>query len=270
MKTLLNKVLRVVHGEYAYRAHKPQRVLFDHLPKCAGTTVTEYLLMHYSRPHIFRTDGSRPDESVYEFRSLPQSARYRYHLIIGHLANELMDYVHPDTITLTTFRDPVDRIISHYFFVKQNKKHYLHKAVVGSNMQLEDYATSMLSPELRNWYTTHFTGLSIDDVEQDPEGAVRFAADAIAERYDIVGFQDTLPSVMRQLRTSAGLLKPFANKVQNKTTRRPGFAEVPASVRKTIADINFVDVMLYDLLKEREGRNTDSTEVRFAELQYAG
>jgi len=246
-------MVKSVPNELAYRINKPRRVLFDHLPKCAGSTITEYLEMHYPRRFVFKTNGWPPSESVKAFQSLPEGSRHRYHLVTGHLTHELLDYVHPDTITFTIFREPVDRIVSHYFFVKQDKQHHLHDRVMKSSIQLEDYASSGLSPELRNWYTTHFTGLSIEEVEMEPGESVRRAAQVISERYDIVGFQDDLPAVMHNLSYAAHLYKPFDNQVRNKTIKRIGLGEVPENVRKAIAEVNFLDVKLYALLKARGG-----------------
>jgi hypothetical protein len=51
---------------------------------------------------------------------------------------------------VTLFRDPVERIISHYEFVLRTPKHYLHDEVTSNNYTLLDYALSDLSIELDN------------------------------------------------------------------------------------------------------------------------
>lgn len=257
MKNLFKTTIKWVRTELAYRILTPRRVLFDHLPKCAGTTIISYLELHYPRRLIFRTNVSKSYESISEFQSLPKSSRYNFRLIVGHLANQLLDYVHPDTITLTIFRDPIDRIVSHYFFVKQNKHHYLHEKVLQSNIQLKDYASSGLSTELRNWYTTHFTGLSIEEVEKKPEESVHRALQVISQRFHIIGFQDNLVSVSHKLRNVAHLYKRFANQVINKTKKRITVKEIDENVKNKIAEVNFLDVKLYGLLKARMGLSND-------------
>ncbi len=45
----------------------PQRVLFEHVPKCGGTTVTNYLISQYASKRIFSIDGNNPlDVKKYE------------------------------------------------------------------------------------------------------------------------------------------------------------------------------------------------------------
>lgn len=246
---LKNQIKSVPTEPVFVENNKPRRILFDHLPKCAGTTISDYLLRHYSPEVVFKT-YTQQFELVKKFQSLPENSRYFYRLIVGHGTDKLIDYVHPDTITLTIFRDPIDRIVSHYFFVKQQKKHYLHERVIKSNLSLEDYASSGLSPELRNYYTTHFSGLSIEEAEMNPEKSLSIAVEKI-ETYDVVGFQENLTAVVNKLKNVANLIEPFENKVINKTGKRIGIKQVSDRAKKTIAEVNSLDVKLYDLLKAR-------------------
>lgn len=247
----LKSKAQTIRKELGYWTHRPRRVLFDHLPKCGGSTINRYLSRHYPRRFRFKTHGERAGESVKEFLALPQSSRYNYRLIFGHRTNQLLDYVHPDTITLTIFRDPIDRVVSNYFFAKQNVRHRLHDYVMKSNVQLEDFVLSGLSPTLRNYYATHFTGRTIEEVERDPEESVRLALEMILKQFDIVGFQEDLPAVVQKLRKSAHLSIPFDNPTRNKTIERLPLQEVPEKTKKTIADVNFLDVELYALLRTR-------------------
>lgn len=208
MKTRIKNLATLAQKEFAYFVRGPRRVLFDHLAKCAGTTIGQYLKRQYLGRLVFTIDEQ---ESVKAFQLLPERSRYRYHLIKGHGAHDLLDYVHPDTITLTIFREPIERIVSHYLYVKQCTKHHLHDRVINSGIELKDYASSGISCELRNWYTTHFTGLSLDAVESNPDDSVPRAARIITEKYGVVGFQDQLIEAMCKLRTAESIHEPFRN-----------------------------------------------------------
>ena len=257
----IEKAIYPIQKEFLYQTFKPQRILFDHLPKCGGSTINKFLLSQYPQRYTFDS-GRNPYNLVKEFRSLSQNLRYRYKLIIGHNAYQLVDFVHPDTIIFTIFREPVDRIISHYYFVKQNKSHYLHDLVVEGHMDLEDYAISGIGgSELRNYYATHFSNFTIEDVradpkkvlesvEKNPEDSINCALQNILTKFDIIGFQDDLPSAVNNLGKAAKLYKPFNNEVTNKTKKRIAYQDVPESIRKIIANVNFLDVELYAKLKE--------------------
>ena len=252
MKAQLRNIINFsVKKELAYRQHKPSPILFDHLPKCAGLTIIQYLLTQYPQRVTYITDERKPSKSAKKFKSLSVESRHGYHLVVGHCTHQLLDYVHPDSIKLTIFRDPIERIISHYFFVKQYKRHYLHQKIVESNMSLEDYATSELSCELRNFYISHFSGLLADEINLNPEKSVERAV-SVLEQYDVIGFQDDLTSAMNKLQNLAHLCQPFEDRVFNKTRNKKTVEEIPTKTKKSIAQANSLDVELYNRLKTRK------------------
>jgi hypothetical protein len=243
--------IRAVHKELNYLLRRPRRLLFNHVPKCAGSTLTEYLFAHYPERLVFETHGRRPLQSVRHFQALPQAERYRYRLVLGHLAHDLLDYIHPDTLTFTVLRHPLDRLISHYFFVRQDRHHYLHQWVMESDISLSEYITSGRSEELQNWYTTHFSGLPKTEIQHNPDQAIDAALNTILDRYDIIGFQDDIMAVTEQVQTSARLFHPFDGRIDNRTPYRLNLADIHDTVQKTLAQANELDLALYALLREK-------------------
>ena len=116
-------------------------------------------------------------------------------------------------------------------------------------MSLEDYATSGLSGELRNWYTTHFSGLLADDAERTPEEAITKAADVVLNRYDIIGFLDDFSSFTETLRIQADLRYEYQNKKVNVTQDRPSTNDVTLSVITKIEQVNHLDIVLYKKIR---------------------
>ncbi|HVJ86988.1 MAG TPA: sulfotransferase family 2 domain-containing protein [Caulifigura sp.] len=235
--------------------HPARRLLFDHLPKCAGTTVGGYLHSQYPAPAIFQIDGSQPQASVRQFREMSAAKRFRYRLICGHLAHQLLDVVTPDTLALTILREPVDRIISHYYYVRRQPTHYLHRRVMDDDIALEDYASHELSLELSNWYTAHYSGWTIEQVNESPQAALNLAYDTVTERYDIIGFQDALPEAMAAVGLAAGLATSFENAYLNKTAKRDRLSDVSEVARTRIADANSLDIELYERLNALRPRS---------------
>lgn len=235
---------------YFFPGSRPRKILFDHLPKCGGSSLKAYLEEHYPKRKTFSTDGSNPAVSVAEFSRLSQHNRYGYDLVKGHLAHELIDYVHPECLKVTVFREPVDRIISHYYYAKRTPAHYLYSKIHKSEMSLEDYATSGLSHELRNWYTTHFSGIAVDFAEQSPEESITKAVDVVLKRYDIIGFLDDFTSFIETLRNQAKLRCEYKNKKVNATQDRPSLNNVAPSTINLIEQENHLDIALYKKLRD--------------------
>lgn len=110
-------------------------VLFEHLPKTAGSTFNFILSRQY--PHFFHISGIDPLDSIQKFRSLPPEEQKAFSLVHGHAALELESCLdHPFLITF--LRDPVDQFLSQYYFIQNNKRHKSH-GDVSRITSIEDY-----------------------------------------------------------------------------------------------------------------------------------
>jgi hypothetical protein len=230
---------------YLSPAKRPRKIIFDHLPKCGGSSLNKYLQAHYPRRKIFSINGLDPISSVDEFKNYSISKRNSYDLVKGHLANQLFDFVHPESIKVTVLREPIDRIVSHYFWAKRTPQHYLYTKIHDSEMNLEDYVTSGISEELRNWYTTHFSGLTVDDAEKNPDKAINRAIEVIMRAYDIIGLLDNLSFFLGTLRKKARLRYSFHNEKVNATRGRIAVHDIQQSIITKIEQANHLDVALY-------------------------
>ena len=85
---------------YSLSASRPRKILFDHLPKCGGSSLNVYLEAHYPKRKTFSTNGLNPTASVDDFKNLSQRKRHGYDLVKGHLAHNLLEYAHPECLTL--------------------------------------------------------------------------------------------------------------------------------------------------------------------------
>lgn len=246
LKRLPARVLEELRREvtYATGSRHPKRLIFDHIPKCAGSTIRAFLRAHYPYRKIFAIKGNQPLESVRRFRDIPEPRRYGFELIEGHCARDLIGDAHPESLVVTVIRDPIDRIASHYYFAKSMREHYLHEQIHRDNLSLKDYVGSGISQELSNHYTQHFSGLTREEVECDQDGAVQKALESLYT-YDLVGFQEDLPAFVEQLRQLANLLLPFPERKVNVTSERKGVDEIDETTIKLIKETNALDLRLY-------------------------
>ncbi|QBG47327.1 hypothetical protein EGM51_07975 [Verrucomicrobia bacterium S94] len=218
-----------------YRSSRARKVLFEHLPKCGGTTFRDSLKQYYPYRKRYPTDRNG-DDSVRGFRELSESRRYGYDLVFGHNAHYLVGEAHPDCLKITVFREPVERVISHYYYTRD--KH-------GITCSLEEYVRSDAH---RNWYVTHFSGLKADEAEAAPSDAVEKAFRVIKETYDLVGFLDQLDVFMDRLRMMAGFRGPLGEQRLNVGCGKPG--QLSHEERKQIEKANLLDTELYRRLRD--------------------
>ena len=133
-------------------------LIFPHIPKTAGTTFLNILEQIYPRPvqfHTFR--GSRANR-VGEFLDLPEAERARYELVCGHMNFGLHDYI-PGPCTYVTFlRDPIQRVVSHFSWIKRNTEHFLHDDC--RLMSLREFVESRVTTEIDNGQTRVMAGVA--------------------------------------------------------------------------------------------------------------
>lgn len=247
MNVVLKKIAFRLNRELIHLVphNRPRKILFDHLPKCGGSTLNTYLESHYPKRKIYTVDGRYPSESVKIFKEFNEKKRHEFSLIKGHLSNELIHYTDPSCIKITVLRDPVDRIISHYFYVKRTPVHYLYSKVNNSAMSLEDYVSSNLSDELQNYYVSHFSGLSSDEIQNNPEKSIETAIDNLKNNYDIVGFLDDFNLFINNLRAQGNLKFQYTNSKVNVTKNRPNIDKIPRSTIELIESVNRLDMLFY-------------------------
>lgn len=251
LKGLALKAINKIISEYNYLRQKPEPVVFDHIPKCAGTSIHAFLRKYYPTRFTYLAGVHKNQAGI--FKQYPEKKRNRFAFISGHSANNLLDYVRKDAVAVTVFRDPVDRIVSHYYYVKRQTNHPLHeRAFVRDSVSLQDYCAKFDDESLHNFYVRRYSGLEAAEIDQFPERAISLALEKIVSRYAVVGFQDRLPEFLQRVGKRLQLPgRSFRAKVRNKTASRPALSDLDELTRRQIARYNELDIRLYHLLLER-------------------
>lgn len=251
----LSKIFNIAKHEmmkelrYIDTSSRPKKILFDHLPKCAGSSLNFYLAKHYPRRKIFSINGSNPTTSIDIFKNKSERERHSYELIKGHLGHELMNFVHPETIKITILREPVERVISHYYYAKRTPQHYMYKVIHDSNVSLDDYVSLNPDGELSNWYISHFTGLSAEEVKSKPQYSISKASAEVIERYDLIGFLDKYSEFIENLKRLTKLRDTYKHVKINTTVGRPSIDDIPLDTIQKITESNAIDIDFYNNIK---------------------
>lgn len=227
------------------RPYYPRTLIFLHLPKAAGTTLQDIVLRQYPGSLGFRFTGA--PNRLEAFKQLPESARAGFDVLAGHVHFGIHRWVPGPSTYMTMLRDPVDRVISHYYFVLQHPDHYLYKLVKGNNLSLHDYIARRTSIELDNDQTRYFLlrehreipfGGVTDSMLDEARGVLDayFPAIGLAERFD---------ESLVYLQCLFGWLDISYHK-KNVTKERPKMADVAPETLALIREVNRFDVALYE------------------------
>lgn len=230
-------------------------LIFLHIPKAAGTTFQQLVEARY--PRRFRLSGDTEEWEA--FKRLPAVDRNAYDLVYGHVHFGVHEHLARPAQYVTMLRDPVDRIVSHYYFVREHPDHYLHP--IAAESTLAEYATRRASHELDNdqvrWLSTpHHFDVPVGKVSR---ALVEEAKWNLANGFAAFGLTEQFARSVRWIARELRWGEVAVPERQNRTRHRPALADLSPETVETIREANPYDVELYEfaaaLFEERAPRD---------------
>jgi hypothetical protein len=227
-------------------------LVFLHIQKTAGTTLRIILQRLYGEQGVFRTYrfGGGPAEIAGGFLKEPAEIRDQKQIMIGHMMYGVHEHFDYNVEYFTVLRNPVDRVVSLYYYILQTPGYPIHDAIKRNKMSLLDFAASSLIYESDNGLIRY----CVPDGFHLPHGGCT---------------RDTLETAKANLRTmrAIGLTEDFDRSLvvmknvfgwghvplytkQNPTRGRRTMNEIDQDVLDAIGEINRYDVELYQYGQE--------------------
>jgi hypothetical protein len=232
-------------------------VAFVHVPKTAGATVTSMLAAAYSKAGLHKAGNyMRGRERTAQKVSKSPGGWEDWHrrggrVSVGHVPYGLFrKHLPEETWYMTFLREPVDRVLSHYY-----RHIHVHDARRAGQVtersgkrakadSIEQALVEMRLPHLNNLCTRFLCGhesplgplpaSALDDAKENLRG---FAFVGIQER-----FEESIVLLQRML--GLGSL-PYVDRHVSLEGRRPAVDEIPDEQRALIAECNQLDAELY-------------------------
>lgn len=228
-------------------------LVFLHIPKAAGTTLHRIIERQFPHNTIFSIDGANVQKSIDEFKNLREEQRRKIRCLKGHMPFGLHHHLPRPATYITLLRDPVDRIISHYYYVLRNPSHYLYNKVTSKNMNLSDYVSSGISAELTNGQTRLLSGAEKVDLvigsEPGSAGILEIAKENLQNYFVAVGLSERFDESLILFKRTLGWRNVFYVK-QNVARIRPSKRDIPRKTIEIIEKHNQLDMELYEFAKQ--------------------
>jgi len=238
----------------------PERVLFMHIPKTGGSTI-EAIMKRKSFPgNAFFLDSSNPLANLDRLYSLGEEELENISLLYGHFDYGIHGIFSTPSTYVTMLRNPMDRVISHFFYVKNSPEHFLYDQVK-SIQTIPEYLTAGLSTELDNGQVRMLAGIGSFNGQTVPFGEVtkahlELAITNMENHFLYVGLQEYFDVSLLQMGKILRLGKMSYHSL-NINKNKPGTLKLDSGTLEILRKYNYYDLQLYDYAFQRFSANRE-------------
>ena len=249
-------------------------LLFVHLRKTAGTTTSYIMRRQFRRGEIVDLDARTVAAANEAWSAIAPERQARIKCIRGHLPFA-PDLFAPRTITsFTIVRDPVERVISEYYFNLYTAGARFHAALARERITLDQFVTSELSTEVHNTQTLMLAGAKAG---ADSPELLQSAIDNIRDKMALVGVTERLDETLLLCQAILGWRHLTYRRI-NVNPWRPLTLAIPPDTRAAIEKANSLDRSLYkfacermdELLRQHRISDSAAMHLRRASNFYSG
>ncbi|MEM6468931.1 MAG: sulfotransferase family 2 domain-containing protein [Planctomycetota bacterium] len=230
-------------------------LIFLHIPKAGGNSFLSFLTPNYPEANRFDvSDGLRYVDRLNELESLPDDRKGTLRLIYGHLPFGVHEWIPQTCQYITVLRDPVDRVLSQYYFIRERKPHPLHEQVVSSSMTIADFVKSALTGESNNGMVRLLCGRHESDSLRGHEPCrvadLETAKRNIDAKFLMVGLLEQMHQTQQLLARVLGWEEKEPVR-RNQTRNRKPVQSLSSTDREVIEQYNELDMELYNWASTR-------------------
>jgi hypothetical protein len=211
-------------------------IIFVHLPKTAGSTLVRIIERQYPAKSILRLYES---DFGNELAAIPSSEMDRLSVILGHFYFGAHAFSSRPVRYITLLRDPVERIISHYYYVRQSPKHYFYDSARKMSMaKFVEYCSD-------NDQTRQLAGrCGVPSLGTSSDELLNVAKGNLTKYFPVVGITEEFDRSLILMKQVFGWNYPVYTS-QNVTRNRPTRKELPQDVLEAIRKHNELDMDVY-------------------------
>jgi hypothetical protein len=225
--------------------NQEQQVIFMHIPKTAGFTLQKIIERQYPPQSLYTLESQRELELIAELKNMSQARRAEIRMLQGHLnmSQKLHEFLPGPATYCTMLRDPVERVISHYYFVRDTPGHYLQDFATEKSLKelLESRQVLMLNDTHVRLLSGVWGDLGFGECTQE---TLETAKRNLREHFSVVGLTERFDETLLLLKSVYGWQNVYYTR-KNVTPNRPARDELPPDDLEAIIEANPLDVQLY-------------------------
>lgn len=220
-------------------------IVFIHIPKSGGTTLNEIIERQYQPQEVCSLYPSSDSLSPEEQEELRNALSSKSRLIRGHLPFGEHLLFDESVRYFTVLREPIERTISHYYYVRAQSQYAQSHYSVFRQMSLQACLENKVSIVLDNAQTRILSGVS----GRLPFGALSRetldqAKHNLANYMDVVGLVERFDETLLLLQKTLGW-RNVCYTQHNVNRIRPQKVQLSVETLQTITEVNQLDLELY-------------------------
>ncbi len=224
--------------------------LFQHIQKTAGTSIVEITTAHY---------GKRNCISHGDFTSKKPKELAHMQFVSGHFGYDYAKSLMPERYCFTFLRDPVERILSLYYFFRANDPDTFPMYRIAHKHKLADFLRMGLADKLvrsRIWnnqvwqLACGWGNLSQKGIDGFSPNELLDLAKVHLDEFSHVGFTESFDEDMSIIANALGITLPMRT-VKSNSVSRPKFNDLNDDERSLLVELTELDRQLYDYAKEQ-------------------
>jgi hypothetical protein len=250
------------------RAAGPEEaVIFLHLPKTAGTTLNRLIEWEYPLFEMYSIDPVFFRWSSAHLWRLPARRLKRTRVFKGHMLFGLHKILPQPATYITVLREPIDRVISAFYFMRSYVLHPFYWKLRRENWTLEDFVRRSPRENVQSKIVAgadFYSPCTAQILEQAKENLFRY--------FSVVGLSERFEESLALMKLRFGWkLQRYSS--FNVTRARPNKRDLPQSLLDLIVEKNSFDIALYEyatrLFQDAVNKNAREVNSIARELEAA-
>ena len=215
-------------------------LIFTHIPKAAGTTMTEIIRSEFRAREILNRDKMSGAEWTEQLRAVRPEVR----VIVGHARYGAHVHVSRPCRYFTILRDPIERAFSFYSYIRATPAHRLHDDVVSGRLGLIECLR-----QNRNLQTKFIAGSTAPAAGDIDDTDFELARQNLEHEYEVFGLAEEFAKSVLLFSHAFGW-KARGYRSRNVTADRVARADVDAEVLDEIQRANRLDIRLHEFARQ--------------------
>jgi Galactose-3-O-sulfotransferase len=216
-----------------------EAVIFLHLPKTAGTTLNRLIEWEYRLSEMYSVDPVLFEWSAAHLRKLPLARLSKTRMFKGHMLFGLHETLPQPSTYITVLRDPVERVLSAFYFMRSYRLHPLYWKLRREKWTIDEFVQRSTRDNVQCKIIA-----GADYHAPCTEAILEKASHHLSQYFSVVGLSERFEESLALMKLRFGWqLKSYSS--FNVTRTRPKKGDLSSTTLNLIMKKNRFDVALY-------------------------